>query len=571
MTLLTKSDLQKLDKEIDSSVATQSLLSQPRDLALIHLLRYFEDYVRLYALKTLADRGREAYLVTLKNGQDGMHFAVQWIFQHCPLPVTKTEYKTRNVIYQQAHDLHESAMNYSMVWSLMSMVLGKKATAERDRDGIIHIHYANQLVADVEVADRLISAPDSPETKRDHRLSDLAAAPSVFLKDVKIRAVGAGKVMYDFPTSVFDRIADDQRQMQSPLWELDGKWNLGDYTISQFREFWVALITLCWIHHWVCVSSSIVGGSIVGGALDSVIMLARRKRWVNYLTKYSGLDVDIVEPILEDLIYETSLYESGQKQPDVTYQPFFRLDTDLLVLSNWLVLLSNAERNMWDLVSIKRPEIHSGLRNEKGRLWLAELKPLLKSYGLDPYGPIKFSFGSKSSDLDLLVFDHTAKFGLGCQLKWLTTPDRIRDVKYTEHELEKGLTQAELSLRWLNSLPVELPRMTGLASDELREYEFQAVVLSKNTIGSGWVHKHGIPIVNERLLTWLLGNPHRKRLRTLWQVGEGRRYLPKRGKHFDDKDIPVSFGNISFLGERMGAILIGAWDPANDIDLTGLS
>lgn len=97
------------------------------------------------------------------------------------------------------------------------------------------------------------------------------------------------------------------------------------------------------------------------------------------------------------------------------------------------------------------------------------------------------------------------------------------------------------------------------------------MVLSKNTLGSGCIHKPDIPIVNERLVHWILGDPHRRNLRTLWQVGEERRYLPKRGKHFRDEDIVAEFGGIRFLGEGLGMSLQDLWDPGEDIDLTGLT
>jgi hypothetical protein len=240
-------------------------------------------------------------------------------------------------------------------------------------------------------------------------------------------------------------------------------------------------------------------------------------------------------------------------------------------LSNWLVFLSNAERNIWELVSIKREHLHSVLRNQKEELWLRELFPLLKSYGLKVDGPVSFTHTGRTSDVDLLILDIGARFGLGCQLKWLTNPDPVSEVKYTDVELQKGLDQAAFTLEWLNSRPDELRQLTGLPAQELGKYEFKAMVLSKNTIGSGWVHKPDIPIINERLLHWILGAPHRKKLRSLWQIGEEHRFLPKRGKHFLDEDVPVEFGDVRFLGKGLGMTWQAPWDPVADIDLTGLT
>jgi len=559
--MFTEQDLQELERKIDSSIETRSLFSQPRDIALVHLLRYFEDYVRLYAPKSLSPESHQA---ALKKGQDGMQFAVQWIFRYCPLPASQRSYKTRDEIYRQAHDLHELAMDYSMIWDLLSMVWRKRAVAERETGGTIRIEYANQLAADGEMADRFIGT-SSPGGSGLNFLNS-TVNPQNFVQKIKTQSDNKGNVKYLVPTSAFNDVAKSWRNHASQLWELGETWDLGGYTVSQFREFWIGLLTLCWIHFWACFSSGKQGGD-----LDNTVIILPKEEWTERIARDCGLDTKITGAILNDLIYDIGLYKSNAKQPDVTYQPFFPLHSDLLVLSNWLVLLSSHERNIWDLVSIKRPRIHSVLRNKKEQIWLLELKPLLKSYGLSSYGPMKFNLGSQGSDLDLLVLDCTTKFGLCCQLKWLTTPDRIRDVQYTENELNNGLTQAQLSLRWITSLPAELQSLTGLSSHELQQYKFQALVLSKNTIGSGWVHLRGIPIVNERLLTWVLGEPHHKSLQALWQVGEERRYLPKRGKHFIDKDTKVRFVGVTLLGKNMGAKLIGSWEPAQDIDLTGLS
>jgi len=567
MTLLTKADLPELDRKIDSSVKTLGLLSQKRDVALIHLLRYFEDYVRLYELVTSTTNSPKSYEVAIKNGEDGMHFAAKWIFQYCPPPTSGFEKETREGIYKQAVDLHMAAMDYSTVWNFMAMAFDERVTMERDVNGVIRIQYANQLLTDAEMADRFIGAPDSPDDKI-HYLNylDSVINPYTLSKKITARSDGQGSIRYYVSESTFNSVARSWRNNISRLWEFGEDWDLGGYTVTQFRELWVGLITLCWIHFCACFTSGRQGGD-----LDNTILILHREEWISRLAKNSGLDPSITNTILSDLIYDINLYNPNAKEPDVRYQPFFPLHSDFLALSNWLVLLSNHERNIWDLVSIKRPQVHSVLRNKKEQLWLAELKPLLKSYGLDSYGPTRFSFENKHGDIDLLILDRTARFGLCCQLKWLTGPDRIRDVKYTENELRKGLQQAELSLKWVTSSPANLQTLTGLGSNELQEYEFKAMVLSKNTIGSGWAHKCGIPIVNERILKWILGEPHRKHLLALWQVGEERRYLPKRGKHFNDEDISVSFGNISFLGKSMGAKLVEEWNPAVDIDLTGLS
>lgn len=262
--MITRQELAYIDQKIDSSVVSSDILSQPRDGALIHLLRYFEDYVRLYARKYIDPF---SYQVALKNGQTGMHFAVQWIFKHCPLPMGGLAHKTSNQIYRQAHDLHEKAMDYSRVWDLLTMVWRERATAEREADGTIIVRYANQLATDGEVADRFIGTSDNPNIGLDSL--DPGIDQHDFLRKIVTKKDEGGKTNYLVPAPVFERVVIAFRRYVSQLSELDGSSALGGYTLSQFKEFWTSLLALCWIQFWACFSSGTIGGD-----LDNTIIVS---------------------------------------------------------------------------------------------------------------------------------------------------------------------------------------------------------------------------------------------------------------------------------------------------------
>jgi hypothetical protein len=234
------------------------------------------------------------------------------------------------------------------------------------------------------------------------------------------------RIKYAIPPATYERQAEIQRRVLSPLWELDSSWDFGGYTVAQFREFWIALGTVCWIHHWVVHSCS-----IEELALNSTVVVRHRERWEKELSKWSGLSQELLSHIIDDLIYDPSLHGPG-KQGDVTYQPFIPLGSGLLALSNSLVMPSNAERNLWTLLSIKRRDLHSRLQTQKEELQLSELSSKLKSVGLRTFGRLHFTYEGQSSDLDLLVPDDREHFGLGCQLKWRTNPDSIKEVNYTD-------------------------------------------------------------------------------------------------------------------------------------------
>lgn len=562
MARLTKDGLQELDERIDQSVGSEPLLSLPRDVALMSLLRFFEDYCRLFALGR-ANFADGASL--LKLGQDGMQFAVNWIHTYCDDPTRNDKLELDFDAYRAAAHLHKAAIRYSMIWDLMAQLYRGAAIGDRVKDDLILLSYENPDAEVFDTCSHFLASPDAPDFQKNLEGILARLNPAELLQRIDIHRHQSGCIKYSVPDEMFGEIAEAQRAVLVSRWELGEGWSLGEYTLSEFREFWIALLAICWIHNAVCFFSG-----LKGGALESVVKTMSCHGWQSEISRRSGLKKESVAAILKGLIYDPHLYASGNKQPDVTYQPFFRLRGEFLALSNQLVMLSNAERNLWDLISIIRPEIHSRLRNEKEALWLKELCPKLEAYGLRPFGPIKVEYESKLSDLDLLVIDDTHRFGLGLQLKWSNHPDRIRDVKYVDSELLKGLDQAELALRWLNSRPTRLNELIGLSANEVSRYEFQTAVLSKNTLGSTSTIREAFPILTDRLIDWILGDPHHRNLKTLWLVGNERRYMPKRGKHFVDEDVPAEFGGIKFVGKRMGMRKLRPWDPSTDIDLTGL-
>jgi hypothetical protein len=177
--------------------------------------------------------------------------------------------------------------------------------------------------------------------------------------------------------------------------------------------------------------------------------------------------------------------------------------------------------------------------------------------------------GTERTDLDLVIVDRVRRFGLGCQLKWLTAPDRIRDVEYTDKELSVGVDQAELSRRWLATKPESLAIRVGIPTEEIAETRFEVAVLSKNTIGSSVVYRRAldVPVITERLMKWVLGEPHRATLEMLRNVANGRSYFPVSGVHYSDEDAEAEFAGVHFTAEALGMTLRQPWRAEVDIKL----
>jgi hypothetical protein len=544
---LNECQLRRLDTELDDYVGKLPLLREDPSIALAQVLHAFEDAI--CGLPPGDIRSEQAAL----NLLDGLHFAVLWCFKHCSVAKARPDLSFRSKLEGSAREILRAASQYSKAFDLMSMMWRKMGVGRTSDDGTVHISVDSRDAQLVLLAGRLTGRPMLPEAREDIKKARDSFSYDRFRSASGVRKVGKRAITYDVPSELFENVALQQRNVLKHCWELDETWDLGGYTVRHFRDFWIAVTALASIH--ACACSAIV---------------KTRRRWESEISKYSGVDITVVQLILKDVTFDSTLYGEGKSKPDLFCQPFIPIADDLLVLSGWLVRLVNSEVALWHLLSIIRPNIHSVIRNKKERFWLSKLIPMIADLGLHASGPYKFEYGNQSSDLDLLAVDEVRRFAVAFQLKWLKPPEDVRDRDYNDRELRIGIDQAALALEWLQSAPAELSRRSGLDADALKTFNYNALVLSKNTLGTGGLPV-GIPVVNEPLLQYTLGDPHRRNLETLYRISEERRYLPKEGTHFVWRDLSASFGGIHFVGEGFGTDLLRPWNPLTDLDVGGLN
>jgi hypothetical protein len=365
MSEISQSELYAVDERIDAGIADFDIWKLPRPAVLLHLLRFYEDYLRL-GLPALVEAGDvDSYLAGRKNAQDALQFALVWAAERTP-PSVSVDLELCSEVYERCLPMFEGAIAYSHVWDMMVLLWKERARGEWDGPDRINVSYKDPLASDFDVTGRLVAPPDLPGFR--DRIGTEPAAFTELVGRMKPRDVGGGKVGYDLLPDVFDAMKAVHRDLLGHIWELDGSWDLGGYTLAQFREVWLSLVTLCFAHQLACWKSGAIGGGV-----RSLVQVKSSSRWAKDLSRRSGVAVTAVSRIIADLTFAPELHRPGKKQPDVTYQPFVPLGQELLAVSGSLVLDSNAERNLWDLLSIIRPKVHSDLRNRKERYWADEL------------------------------------------------------------------------------------------------------------------------------------------------------------------------------------------------------
>lgn len=308
MAKLNKVEIKELDKFIDKDITSQPLLKRPREVALINLLRLFEDYVRF---------GAKGNRDIIKLGIDGMKFAVQWIYENCEPLENKRDFKTKDNVYDETYKLLMSAKEYSMVWDILTLLHRDQLQGEREEDTIT-VRPINQFTPAQDVADRFISSPDTPEMKQTQEIGKYREEILSRTQNITYQSKVEAKIKYTFTDEVFQNLKEYLLDITKSLWELNPNWDLGGYTFGEFRNFWMTLLSLTLINQSACIKSG-----LRQGAINSTVIIKSKTRFIRELSRHSELNEEKVTLILNDLIYNPEINKTGQKQADVSYQPIF--------------------------------------------------------------------------------------------------------------------------------------------------------------------------------------------------------------------------------------------------------
>jgi hypothetical protein len=481
MKMLLHDDLQKIDRAIDEYTKTLAAFQYPIGLIVTYLFRHYETYVmKLIDANKAEDRKRSI----ATNLLDELHVGIYLAYRFGKSENCNISLKINNDVDIAVNTLLDYSLQYSKVFDILSYLFRGMAVAFYDTDGNINVKLKEHTNSDDDITSLLLCAPDSPATK----IKSGSIMPNfdtrIIYEHAYLKKSSSGKLIVSISDQNFEKILNIRTNHYSGYWQFDPRWQFGEYSMADFRQFWLVLNTICLIRHYLFKAHLKKGGT-----LESLIDIREKKYWLNEISRYSRLSKKLVNDILSDLIYTPESTIGVRRQIPAIYQPFFEVNKNLIAVSNWLVLHSNIERNILDLKSHLNEFTFSDLTTKKEKQWLLKLEPRLKSYNLVTYGPFDIKYSGQKSNVDLLVVDHTDCFGIAFELKWLKDPDAVREIFYTDQELNRGIDQAELVKKWLDQKSIELRQMLGITQANFQSYIFESAVLSKNTIGSGLTKK----------------------------------------------------------------------------------
>ena len=560
MTSLTNEQKDALDQEIDAAIPFGILAELGREVALLHLLRYqaavLDEQEKLTSSqdhKRLLDRFRDA-----------VNIATGWIFKICTpsgvLPPQTTDPEVLRIMSQ----LLSASLRYSAVLDVMNVIRQELKNVELNENTVV-TSFSDDRVKNLDVIDSAVSLP---EPSIDN--IDFESVCRQLNETGNLRSDALYEIEYKIDPNAFDLARDTiLRQIETP-WTLNPAWDVGGYTLAQYRVFWVHLQTFAFIHNlfcgWAADRLPYPNGAI-RYPVNSAIPVRDRDDWIKFICALTELDESVVGTIIDDLTLDFKLLirtpaENGKpanKLTDAVYQPFVPIG-DFLALNTTAVQSSNAERNHWDLLSVLRPSIFDSLSSKKESYWLDQLKPVLEKHGLK-IRTIKV----KDGDVDAMVFDEVGKFAVAIQMKFLMQPDRIKrkDIDL----VRKGQTQIMQGVAWIKENLKLAAEKLKMKESELAEYNIQPLVLTKNSMLIGYLPDE-IPVLNEFILLGLLERTQPLSIRQIWLIAKHKLYCKNINTLYSEMAKTLTFGDKIF--EVQDYSLQRDWNLDSDIDFEQL-
>lgn len=501
MKYLDKKQLKELDEKIDSRIQTFKFLKQPKDQAIYCVLLYFDLWMNELGKDMNLDRRKNLY----RHSYQGLDHLVRWIYNFCPrITVGIDKFANRK---EEVSEIFHEAIEYSTLWVQMSMLWKNRSKCQTIESNHYEISLASLRDEEYESA-RQILANTKRHPKNPEDASNINFQNRNYVKNkIKIKQISADSIKYSFSPESYSLLISAISQRSLLEWQMNQDWDLGGYTFKQLKTFWLTLQTLCAIHE---IAIDLVKNPKKREIFQIRIM--SNNEWINYISQWSKLSQKIVGQIINDLTFDEKLYQSRESKPHVMYQPFFQFENGDLGVSNKIVQISNIERNIWSLLLMIRPETHSTLRNLKEKFWIQEFQENIKPKELECFSNINYKSNNEQGNVDLLLIDKRMKFGLICELKWLTPTDDVKGTKYADDQIITGVGQAERGLKWILNNINHLAERINYKVDELKKFEFKSLVICKDTLLSGFVEKPRVPVINEQLFDWIINIPHHKDL-----------------------------------------------------------
>lgn len=288
------------------------------------------------------------------------------------------------------------------------------------------------------------------------------------------------------------------------------------YTIGDFYQFWVSLVTLVTCYNY---SSRIKNRSYPKQHFKSLVIITSLEDIADLISRRTeNLSMETSKHIIQDLLFDPDV-----RRPDIQVHCFLPLNNnEHILLSPRLILTSNWEVCLLRNWSNKSPAKYGDIIASKKDRLTDELASMFNQATTEKAIRRKFIDLNKQvmGDVDLAIFDKSIGYLVVIETKWLIEPDSFQEESHAREELRKGAEQLlqvkEVLLNNKHKLIQDMYPNNEVMPDDV--IEIQYCLICRGSVSSGInTSALDIPLLDYQLCCEILSGNQNNNLKIRFQ------------------------------------------------------
>ncbi len=418
-------DVRDIEKIIDVAHKKHKIFKMNKVQAMYSILSAFE-----YACSStmMASVLNPSALKSITDLMDTLNTALTWINELCPVSADCTiQLEISNKHNQQCCDLlYNYAYPYSVICSGYIAYSRKRFNAD-----VVD----NCITFDLSDKQNTSAWNDILRETANMDLSGLSSLVNPYellrasSKIKKQTTIENGMLCYTLAGDVFDAFEKMARAHWDATKTLPESWKFEKFSLAEYKEFWIALTSLCYVHLCSCFS---VEDPLL--KLKNSTIVQSKQDIADFIKSRTELNEEKIITLIDYITYEPK-----KTNVDIMYQPIVAINDSTIIITPTLFMGSRPERNLLSVVSTRKDKEYFDEVNDLEGLMVSELESFVKSEDIAKHKHLRDDL----PDLDFAVLDKGTNSALICETKWFAPADSSKEVYAKEDEINHGCQQVE--------------------------------------------------------------------------------------------------------------------------------
>jgi len=517
-------DIREIEKIIDHVHDNHPAFCQNRNQLMYELLTTFED---LCSLNIMASMLNPMAVHGIVDQMDALNMALYWATRktnqnnsECiDINISEERYK------QCSSLLREYAFPYSMICSSYISFSRGRLTADIDNNMVMFNMAPNQNNS---VWGDILREADSGSAQFAETMNPLKLLQAVAVLKQNV-SVENDMICY----SLSGEIIEPFKEIATKQWEatktLPETWKFDTFSLADYKEFWINITTLCYIHFYSCLE---IKNPLV--RIRNSTIVQSRKCILDYVVNCGGIEREKAEAIIKYITYNPK-----KKNTDIMYQPIVEVGNEQVVIAPMLFMGSRPERNLLVLVGLNNDDYeHSKEVNDLENLMISDLETVVvedENIKIAKHRDIDAAL----PDIDFAILDISTNSAMICELKWFAAADSAKEVYAKEDEITHGCQQIETLMTYaLRNKALFFKQLFGIDGGE--DIDLFCCVVAKHNIRTQ--HKY-VPVIDLKRILELFKS---KSLNSVFHTIRNHEYEIKLPEDAEITHNEISYGGFVF-------------------------